>query len=60
MNQERKVIKTAKGILTHWSRTPFNLVPACGSKGEGWEEAPAREGRIRAVSCYKCQKKYGR
>lgn len=59
---ERKVIKTAKGVLTHWSRTPVDMVPACGSKGDGWIEAiDARNGRPRnSVSCYRCQRKHGR
>jgi hypothetical protein len=59
MNQERKVIKTSKGILTHWSRTPVDMTPACGSKGDDWAEAQRING-TRAVSCYKCQRKHGR
>ena len=62
MNQERKVVSTKFGQLTHWSRTPFDMTPACGSKGIEWSEAiDARTGRPRnSVSCYKCQRKHGR
>lgn len=69
---ERKTIKTSKNILTHWSRTPYNLTPACGTKGDDWMLTPAgtfeingevvsriEEGKA-AVSCYKCQRKHGR
>lgn len=59
---ERKVIATKFGQLTHWSRTPVDMTPACGSKGIEWAEAiDARTGQARKyVSCYKCQRKHGR
>lgn len=58
----RKIIRTGQGTLTHWSRTPFDLTPACGSKGDGWHEAiNVRTGAPQnSVSCYKCQRKHGR
>lgn len=58
----RKVISTKLGQLTHWSRTPDDMTPACGSKGADWSEAiDARTGQPRnSVSCYRCQRKHGR
>lgn len=71
---ERKIIEPIKATeagqgLTHWSRTPFDMTPSCGSKGDEWREAPefraytigGVERQMRtAVSCYKCQRKHGR